>query len=101
MDVLIDVKKADEDAERIEQDYGSKAAELLASVATRLDERRQELTAELDGELSRRTAELDRQFHSEQETIVASGRKQREEVEGSARSHHDPALQLILKRIQR
>ena len=101
MDVLIDVKKADEDAERIEQDYRSKAAELLASVATRLDERRQELTAELDGELSRRTAELDRQFHSEQETIVASGRKQREEGEGSARSFHDAALQLILKRIQR
>ena len=101
MDVLKDVKKADEDAERIEQDYGSKAAALLASVATRLDERRQEFNAELDGELSRRTAELDRQFHSEQETIVATGRKQREAVEGSARSHHDVALQLILKRIQR
>ena len=101
MDVLKDVKKAEEDAERIEQDYRSKAAELLASVNDRLDERRQELTAELDGELKRRTAELDRQFHAERETIVASGRQQREAAETSARSRHDAALQLILKRIPR
>lgn len=101
MDVLKDVRKAEEDAESIEQDYRTKAAELLASVSDRLDERRQELTAELDGELERRTAELDRQFHAERETIVASGRQQREAAETSASSRHDAALQLILKRIQR
>lgn len=101
MDVLKDVKTAEEDAERIEQDYRSKAAELLASVADRLDERREDLTAEIDGELERRTAELDRQFHVERETIVASGRQQREAAESSANSRHDAALQLILKRIQR
>ena len=101
MDVLKDVKKAEEDAESIERDYRAKAAELLASVTDRLDERRQDLTAELDGELERRTAELDRQFHAERETIVASGRQQRKAAETSASSRHDAALQIILKRIQR
>ncbi len=101
MDVLKDVKKAEEDAERIEQDCGAKAAELLASVSPRLDERRQELTADLDGELGRRRTELDRQFQSERDVIVASGRTLRQEVETAARSHRDAALQLILDRLQR
>lgn len=101
MDVLKDVKKAEEDAERIERDYRAKAAELLASVTHRLDERRQELTAELDEELRRRTAELDRRFQSERETIVASGRTQRQEVKTAARGKRGAALQLILDRLQR
>lgn len=101
MDVLKDVKKAEEDAERIEQDYRAKAAELLAAVTTRLDERRRELTAELDAELARRTAELDRRFRAERDTIVASGRTQRQEVETAARGNRGAALQLILDRLQR
>ena len=101
MDVLKDVKKAEEDAERIEQDYRTRAAELLASVTEKLDARSRELTEQLDGELEQRNTELDRRFEAERETIVASGRKERKAVEATARSRHDAAVQLILQRLQR
>ena len=101
MDVLKDVKEAESDAERIEQDFDTKAVELLASVTARLDERREELIGELDGELRQRAVELDRQFLAEREAIVAAGRAQCEMAEESARSCHDAALQLILKTLQR
>ena len=101
MDVLKDVKKAEGDAERIEQDYGAKAASLIASVVADLETRRKELTAELDDELGKKAAKLDQQFHSEREAILTAGHAQRESAEKSARSDHVNALEIILKALRR
>ena len=101
MDVLKDVKKAEEDAERIEQDYRTRAAELLSSVSDEIDGRSRALSNKFDDEMTQRNAELDESFKAEHETIVESGRKKRETVEAAVRSNHDAAVDFVLQRMQR
>lgn len=101
MDVLRDVKRAEEDAERVEQDYRSRADQLLSSVTEKLDVRGIELDKQLDSELEQRNGELNQRFESEREAIVASGRKEREAVEAKARSRHDEAVDRIFNRLLR
>lgn len=101
MDVLKDVKKAEEEAERIEQDYRARADELLSSVNDEIEQRGTVLRKKFDDEMTRRNAELDKNFSAEHETIVESGRKEREAVAAAAHGRHDEAVDLILQRMQR
>lgn len=101
MDVLKDVKRAEEEAEGIERDFRSRADDLLASVTKKLETRGHELNEKIDGDLKQYNAELDRRFDAERGTIVESGSREREAVESTAHSRRDAAIKIILQRLQR
>ena len=86
MDILVDVKKAEEEADRLEQEYRRKAEQLLASADAELQQKRLELEADLQRELEQYQAELERSSRGEADTAVKQAQEERQTVESTAKS---------------
>ena len=96
MDVLKDVKNAEAEAERIEEQYGSRAAELVARCATDLASERKRRVGAIEEELRHYRDELRRDLAAGRTRVHEQGARELAQLERRASANREGAVAALL-----
>ena len=99
MDVLREVRKAEEKARETEADYRKQAEEILASVGETVQEEKRKTMEEVKKEIEAYEEDLDRSLNAEQQQIAQKGESEREALEGAATGKKEEAVAYLLGRL--
>ena len=99
MDVLKDVKNAEVEAERIEEQYRSRAADLVARCAADLDGERKRRVAAVDEELRHYRDELRRDLAANRTRVREQGARELERLERRASGNREAAVTALLDKL--
>ena len=99
MDVLKDVKNAEAEAERIEEQYRSRAADLVARCAADLDGERKRRGAAVDEELRHYRDELRRDLAAKRTRVREQGARELERLERRASANREAAVSALLDKL--
>ena len=99
MDVLKDVKNAEAEAERIEEQYRSRAADLVARCAADLDGERKRRGAAVDEELHHYRDELRRDLAAKRTRVREQGARELERLERRASANREAAVTALLDKL--
>ena len=99
MDVLKDVKNAEAEAERIEQQYRSRAADLLARSSADLDSERKRRIGAVDDELRQYRDELRRDLAAERTRVHEQGARELARLERRASANGETAVTALLDKL--
>ena len=99
MDVLKDVKNAEAEAERIEEQYRSRAADLVARCAADLDGERKRRGATVDEELRHYRDELRRDLAAKRTRVREQGARELERLERRASANREAAVSALLDKL--
>ena len=92
MDVLKDVKNAEAEAERIEEQYRSRADELTARCAADLDSERKRRVAAVEEELRQYRDELRRDLAADRTRVHEQGARELSRLERRASANGEAAV---------
>ena len=101
MDVLKDVKNAEAEAERIEAQYRSRAADLVARCADDLDSERKRRIGAMDEELRHYRDELRRDLAAQRTRVHEQGARDLGQLERRASTNREGAVAALLDKLNR
>jgi F0F1-type ATP synthase membrane subunit b/b' len=99
MDVLKDVKNAETEAERIEEQYRSRAAELTARCAADLDSERKRRVGAVEEELRQYRDDLRRDLAAERTRVHEQGVRELTQLERRASANSEAAVTALLDKL--
>ena len=101
MDVLKDVKNAEAEAQRIEEQYRSRAAELVARSAADLGSERKRRVGALEEELRHYRDELRRDLAAQRTRVHEQGAREMARLERRASANREAAVTALLDELNR
>ena len=99
MDVLKDVKNAEAEAERIEEQYRTRAADLVARCVADLDSERKRRAGAVEEELRQYRDELRRDLATERTRVHEQGARELGRLERRAGANGDTAVNALLDKL--
>ncbi|MCY4481874.1 MAG: hypothetical protein OXC12_03285 [Spirochaetaceae bacterium] len=99
MDVLKDVKNAEAEAERIEEQYRSRAADLVARCAADLDSERKRRVSALEEELRHYRDELRQDLAAQRTRVHEQGTRELAQLERRVSANREGAVGALLDKL--
>ena len=99
MDVLKDVKNAEAEAERIEEQYRSRAADLVARCAADLESERKRRVSAMEGELRHYRDELRQDLAAQRTRVHEQGARELAQLERRVSANRERAVGALLDKL--
>ncbi|RKX86962.1 MAG: hypothetical protein DRP57_00260 [Spirochaetes bacterium] len=99
MDVLKEVKKAEEEALKIEKDYKEKIDALLSSLNEKSEKLKDELKKDMKNQLQAFQAELDTQFDEEKSKILKNNELEQKNIEESVLKNKEKVINELIEKL--
>ncbi|NOY08271.1 MAG: hypothetical protein GXP33_05475 [Spirochaetes bacterium] len=99
MDVLKEVKKAEDEARKIEEEYKDKIDNLLLSVNAEAEKTKQKLDKDLKDKLKSYGDELDKQFDEEKAKIIKESEQERKKIEIVVEKNRENFINQLLDKL--
>ena len=99
MDVLKEVKKAEDEARKIEEEYKAKIDNLLLSVNIEAEKTKQKLDKDLKDKLESYCKELDKKFDEEKAKIIKGSELERKKIETVVEKNKENFINQLLDKL--
>jgi len=99
MDVLKEVKKAEDEALKIEKEYKDKIDSLFSSVDKKIEKLKKELKEDEEQKLEAFQTQLNSQFDEEKSKIIKNSGLERKKIEQKALKNKEKVIKELLKKL--